>query len=29
MRWQKLCQVDRHGNPLAGSPTLESAGLAS
>jgi hypothetical protein len=26
--WRNLCQVDRHGNPLAGSPTLESAGLS-
>jgi len=27
-RWRALCQVDRHGNPLPGTPTLESVGLA-
>jgi hypothetical protein len=27
-RWQALCQVDRHGTPLPGSPTLETVGLA-
>jgi len=27
-RWQSLCQVDRHGAPLSGSPSLESVGLA-
>jgi predicted metal-dependent hydrolase len=27
-RWRSLCQVDRFGQPLPGSPTLESVGLA-
>lgn len=27
-RWRSLCQVDRHGAPLPGSPTLASVGLA-
>ena len=26
--WRKVAGVDRHGNPLAGLPTLESVGLA-
>jgi predicted metal-dependent hydrolase len=26
--WRNLCQVDRKGNPLPGTPTLESVGLA-
>ena len=25
--WRKLCQVDRHGQPLPGSPTLASVGV--
>jgi hypothetical protein len=25
--WRNLCQVDRHGEPLPGTPTLQSVGL--
>lgn len=28
-RWRELCQVDRRGRPLPGTPTLESVGLTS